>query len=596
MDPRRLLVLYGSQTGTAQDVAEQIGRDGNRRLLNCAVMAMDEYPVSHLIREKLAVFVCATTGQGEETDNMKQFWKFLLRKNLPTNSLQGMSFAVLGLGDSSYSKFNFVAKKLHKRLCQLGGSTIIPLALADDQHDLGPDAVTTPWIKTLWEKILLFYPLPPGIAIEECNTLFPPKFRVVLTSDNSLIEPVDLLPDKDSGNVHILPSVTMPFASKVISNERVTALDHFQDVRLIKFDIANSNMSYKPGDVLVVKPSNLTDNVIEFLNVISLSADVRFRVQQNDLNVSIPEFLKEERTIRECAEDYWDIQSVPRKYFFELLSHFTTSDMERDKLHEFCSSEGQQELYDYCNRPKRSIVEVLQDFPDACSNIPLEYYFDLIPQIKPRSFSIASSIVANPGEAHLLVAVVEYKTILKKPRQGLCSTWLSQRKSGDVVPVWIKRGSIQLPPTKQTPVIMVGPGTGVAPFRSFVQERTVQELGQNVLFFGCRNKSKDFYCASEWSTLAKKGLLQLFTAFSRDQEEKEYVQHAMLRESGRLWNLLNHEGAWFLLAGNAKQMPADVLNALQTIVQTEGNMKEEEAEQFLKMLEKTYRLQTETWS
>lgn len=165
MENRQLTVLYGSQTGSAQDLAEQIWRESKRYHFKGTVTSMDNYDIRSLIHEKHVIFVCSTTGQGEEPDNMKAAWKFLLRKSLPTNSLNGVSFAVLGLGDSSYAKFNFVAKRLNKRLQQLGGQTILPIGLGDDQHDLGSSAVSLPWISDLWNKLLAVCPIPDGLSI-----------------------------------------------------------------------------------------------------------------------------------------------------------------------------------------------------------------------------------------------------------------------------------------------------------------------------------------------------------------------------------------------------------------------------------------------
>lgn len=165
VENRELTILYGSQTGTAQDLAEQIWRDSKRYYFRGKVMPMDSYDIQGLIQEKYVVFVCATTGDGEEPDNMKSFWKFLLRKSLPTNSLEKLAFAVLGLGDSSYSKFNYVAKRLSKRLQQLGASAIIPLGLGDDQHDLGASAVSLPWITSLWARLLELRPLPDNLSV-----------------------------------------------------------------------------------------------------------------------------------------------------------------------------------------------------------------------------------------------------------------------------------------------------------------------------------------------------------------------------------------------------------------------------------------------
>lgn len=161
---RKLTILYGSQTGTAQDLAEQIWRESKRFHFTGTVMPMDKYDVRYLIDEKLVIFVCSTTGQGEEPDNMKTFWKFLLRKSLPPDSLNALHYAVLGLGDSSYEKFNFVSKRLNKRLQQLGANTIQAIGLCDDQHDLGASAVYIKWIADLWNELLVQCPLPAGLT------------------------------------------------------------------------------------------------------------------------------------------------------------------------------------------------------------------------------------------------------------------------------------------------------------------------------------------------------------------------------------------------------------------------------------------------
>lgn len=179
---RKITILYGSQTGTAQDLAEHIWRESKIYHFCGKVTAMDKYNVQSLINEKLVIFVCSTTGQGDEPDNMKTFWKFLLRKNLPINSLTGLRFGVLGLGDSSFSQFNFVAKRLNKRLQQLGATGIIPIGLCDDQHDLGLSAVSIPWLSELWTKLLQVFPLPHNLKKLSQTTR---QFRWKIDKNNS---------------------------------------------------------------------------------------------------------------------------------------------------------------------------------------------------------------------------------------------------------------------------------------------------------------------------------------------------------------------------------------------------------------------------
>ncbi|XP_070532421.1 NADPH-dependent diflavin oxidoreductase 1-like [Ptychodera flava] len=601
MDERKILVLFGSQTGTAEDVAERVGREAKRRHMSTKVMAMDTYTITNLIHEPLVVFVCATTGQGDEPDNMKNFWRFLLRKNLPPNSLSQMKYAVLGLGDSSYQKFNFVAKRMHKRIQQLGGTPLTNLGLADDQHDLGPDAVIDPWLKALWDIVLDLHPLPPGKEIISSDICPPSKFEV------EFHEVANGLEQSSNPTTSLLqncrkqqpPTQRDPFYARMISNVRATAEDHWQEVRLARLDITGSNISYSPGDVVMIEPQNLPDMVDEFLEHLQLDPDKLVTLQQNDPDIPIPYQLPQPCSIRHLVTHYFDINGIPRRYFFELLSHLADNELEKEKLQEFASTEGQQELFSYCNRPRRTTLEVLQDFPHVSSAIPFKYLFDLIPPLQPRAFSIASSLQACPNEIHILVAVVKYKTKLMKPRRGVFSTWLTTLKpeEGTVrLPIWVKKGTITFPRSADTPVIMVGPGTGCAPFRGFIQERAANNIGGNTIFFGCRNKDKDFFFESEWTELVGKKLLQLFTAFSRDQEDKIYVQHRMEENQSLLWDLIDKQGAWFCLAGDSKQMPKGVNDALKTAIKNGGNLTDSEVDEYMKSLEKSKRYQAETWS
>uniref|UniRef100_A0A8D0H573 NADPH-dependent diflavin oxidoreductase 1 n=1 Tax=Sphenodon punctatus TaxID=8508 RepID=A0A8D0H573_SPHPU len=597
MSERKILILFGSQTGTAQDTAERIGREAKRHHFLCRVKALDSYNVANLINELLVVFVCATTGQGDPPDNMKNFWRFVFRKNLPPTSLCQMDYAVLGLGDSSYPKLNFIAKKLHKRLLQLGGSPILPVTLGDDQHDLGPDAEIDPWLQNLWGKILALYPLPPGLGIISPEILLPPKFTLRFLDENSSDHGRNQFQQEDVARD--IPTELHPFSARVVSNQRVTAESHFQDVRLIEFDVTGSGIEYSAGDVVMIQPQNAPEDVQLFCQLLRLDPDKRFVLRPTESDTALPARLPQPCTIEHLVSCYLDISCVPRRSFFELLSYFSPNELEREKLQEFSSTQGQEELYAYCNRPRRTTLEVLCDFPHTTCAIPYDYLLDLIPWIRPRAFSITSSMLAHPDRIQILLAVVQYKTVLVKPRRGLCSTWLASLnpQHGDVwVPLWVKRGGMKFPTDLDTPVVMIGPGTGVAPFRAAIQERVAQGRKGNYLFFGCRQKSKDFYCQAEWEELVKKGFLTLFTAFSRDQEEKIYVQHRIRDNQRLVWELLNYGNAHVYLAGNAKSMPSAVAEALKSVFQLHGHMSASDAEEYFAGLERSQRFQAETWS
>ncbi|KAL2782290.1 NADPH-dependent diflavin oxidoreductase 1 isoform b [Daubentonia madagascariensis] len=597
MPSPQLLVLFGSQTGTAQDVSERLGREARRRRLGCRVQALDSYPVVNLINEPLVIFVCATAGQGDPPDNMKNFWKFIFRKNLPSTSLCRMDFAVLGLGDSSYAKYNFVAKKLHRRLLQLGGSALLPLCLGDDQHELGPDAAVDPWLRDLWEKVLELYPVPQDLSVIPPGVPLPSKFTLHFLQEAPTMcseEQGAASPDSQGP-----PSELQPFLAPMVTNQRVTGPLHFQDVRLIEFDITGSGISFAAGDVVLIQPSNSAAHVQQFCQVLGLNPDQCFTLQPREPDVPCPLRLPQPCSMQHLVSQYLDITSVPRRSFFELLACLSVHEVEREKLLEFSSARGQEELHEYCSRPRRTILEVLCDFPHTAGAIPPDYLLDLIPPIRPRAFSIASSLLAYPSRLQILVAVVQYQTRLKEPRRGLCSSWLASLDPGRGpvrVPLWVQPGGLAFPETPDTPVIMVGPGTGVAPFRAAIQERVAQGRTGNILFFGCRWRDQDFYWEAEWQDLERKGCLTLVTAFSREQERKVYVQHR-LRELGPLvWELLDRQGAFFYLAGNAKSMPADVSEALTSVFQEEGGLSGPDAGAYLARLQRMLRFQTETWA
>ncbi|XP_076822660.1 NADPH-dependent diflavin oxidoreductase 1-like isoform X1 [Clavelina lepadiformis] len=586
-----ILVLYGSQTGTAEEVCERIVMQSRGSNFSCSCMALDDYNIEDLVNAEVAVFVCSTTGQGEPPDNMKKFWRFIMRKNLPPTCLADLKFGVLGLGDSSYAKYNFVAKKLCRRLENLGADPLLKLGLADDQHDWGPDAVVDPWVTEMWQKLINLHPVDEQYTSPLGSSLPPPGFNVKMENGNSSLVIRDQLFVNGNGMKQTY-NRKHPFLAPVKSNTRVTSVDHFQETRLLSFDVSavSEELAYEPGDVVMIQPSNVKADVEEFLSALPFVADTPMVFEATtdcDFSIAIPKPV----TLRELAKNYLDFMSVPRRSFFQLLAHVSSDELEKEKLTEFGSPEGTEERYDYANRPRRTILEVLQDFHKTSREISLERIFDIFPIIRPRAFSIASSPSKHKGELHVLVAVVKYKTRLSHPRKGLCSNWLSTLKPLTKAPIWIKRGGIRF--SRNAPCIMVGPGTGIAPFRSAAHERSSSySQAVTVVFFGCRGKAADYYFEEEWKTLPVK----FFAAFSRDQEEKVYVQHNIKENAVELWNLIKHKNACVFVAGNSKNMPDDVKSAFLDIFQAQGNMTSEEAQYFYEELQRNKRYQQETWS
>ena len=233
----------------------------------------------------------------------------------------------------------------------------------------------------------------------------------------------------------------------------------------------------------------------------------------------VPLLLSKPNQLKTIATQYWDLATPPRARVFELLSLNCENELEKEKLLEFSSLAGQEDLYAYVNRPRRTILEVLEDFRHATAKLTLQSLFEMFQPIKPRPFSIASSSLS--GKLDILVAIVEYYTNMKAARKGLCSNWLKSLIAGDEVFLSIRKGTFTWSSDPSKPIIMVGPGTGLAPFRSILLEQKEKLMKRPaVLFFGCRNQAKDFHCKEDLKNLENSGFLQVFTAFSRDQEDK----------------------------------------------------------------------------
>ncbi|XP_012063094.1 PREDICTED: NADPH-dependent diflavin oxidoreductase 1 [Atta cephalotes] len=601
MDEMVIRVLYGSETGTAQDVAEQIWKSAKRKGLQSTVSSLNDYDIQNLPFEQLIIFVVATTGQGDPPANMKQFWRHLLRKTLSATMLQNLKYGVLGLGDSSYSKFNFAAKKLNKRLVQLGGEELLPIGLADDQHNLGIDAVVDPWIKKLWKEIANVFKISvedkinkEDLIIKRYNiSIIEMKQSNPICIDEQLLDiPYHLNTDIYAQETFINSDIRI---GTIVENISTTSQDHFQNVRLIT--IKANNITYDPGDVIYIRPKNTAEQVKRFFDIlhehnIKLFSDTIIQVSEKEIKV--PFILKRNLTLGEIVEQYWDLNFKPRRSTMHTLSLISENELEKEKLCEFISPISQEELYDYINRPRRNILEVLKDFPYTTSKLNITLLFEIMSPIKPRPYSIASSLETTPNRIQVLVAVVKFKTRLVEPRFGLCSKWLASLNNNDKVIFWLQKGTFRFDNNK--PMILIGPGTGVAPFRSLLLEKVKKgkDLKECILFFGCRNENKDYHCREDFECLSRKNNLKIFCAFSRDQHHKIYVQHLIRQQRELCWQFLENNGSIYL-AGNSKNMPDNVRDEFVSLAKEIGKMTKEQAETFIKHLEKNNRYQTETW-
>eukprot|EP01132_Coremiostelium_polycephalum_P004558 gene4558-5680_t len=592
---RKCTVLYATESGTSQEVAEKLCRDLSNYDFKPVLFDIQNYNKIKLPEEKLVIFVLSTAGHGEVPDSMKKFWSFLLIKTLPANSLINTKFAVLGLGDSSYTTYNYAAKKLYQRLVSLSATPIIRRGDADDQHDLGIDYEVEKWTRELIENLLIDYPLPQDFQIPDSNTLHKSKFTVTFleTEDKSVGEYKYRLPPQSNYSV-----------GKLTKNTRITANDWEQDVRHLEIELP-TNLTYKSGDVAYILPQNPDDKVDQIIGLLKLNPDLIItKITPNDPDLTQKPIITLPISVRDLFKTYFDIMGSPRRYVFQLLSFFVSTELEKERASYFSSKEGQDDLRTYNQLEKRNIIDVLTDFTSA--SIPFDYLFDLITPIKPRPFSISSSPNLYPNHIHITAGLHWYVTPFRKiKKMGLVSQWFQSLELGSSIPLYIKESGASLPKSSLTPIIMIGPGTGCAMFRSFMQERQLVfekegKIGTTIFYFGCRHQSKDYLYEEELKSLVDTGVLsKLEVAFSRDSanQKKVYVQHLMKLDSAMIWNLIEKENVHIYVSGSSGKMPKDVRAALITIIREHGGFESYESAQnyFVQKLESTKRYITETW-
>ncbi|KAL1692761.1 hypothetical protein GGG16DRAFT_50760 [Schizophyllum commune] len=575
LEERSLLILYATETGNSQDCADRIARECRRIAFQCRVVSLDEYDLSSLLTEPLVIFVISTSGSGREPRTASPLFNLLLRADLPPDLFDELSFTVFGLGDSAYEKFCWPAKVLNARLRGLGAHEILARGEGDDQHTMGIDGALEPWMTKLLDALLAMYPLPKGTSIAAPTSRPPPRvmLKPAEASDLPLPDPLAANPDY--------------FNATLTVNRRLTAEDWWQDVR---------HFDYLPGDAAVVHPEAAPSDVAAFLGMMGWAeqADERLELVHAQKDQTLPSFLPPVSTLRTLFTRYLDFNAVPRRGFFVWLRHFASDELERERLDEFLGDGD--DLYDYTTRVRRTIAEVLADFRHL--RIPREYVFDVFPPLRPREFSIASSVERHPRNIHLCIAIVKYRTKLKVPRRGVCTSWLVGLPIGATLRMRVHRGLIELPPP-DAPVICVGPGTGIAPMRAVIEERVAAGAKDNTLYFGCRSASKDEHYGEEWAAFAKAGHLTYRVARSRDGPEgaaRVYVQDLVREDAKRLWELVGQREGRVFISGSSNKMPAAVRSALAYAAETYGGLNADSAKAYVEMMERDGRLVEECWS
>ena len=536
----KLTVLYGTESGNSESLADRAVKEAKKRGFQAVMKNMSDISPGDLVKSTNLLVIISTWGDGEPPETATSFYKEFMSANL---AFSGTRFAVCALGDTSYEKFCQTGKDIDARLEALGASRVFPRQDCDVDYEDGYAA----WL------VGSLSALAPTSAAPVASVVAPP-----------------IAPGVEYGKKNPFPAETL---DTVVLNGEGSSKETLH----LEFSLSGSGLAYEPGDALAVLPVNAPSVIKAILEAAKLTGNEEVEVK----NVG-PKLLADA-----LREDY-DITALSRAVLTKLADALDST-----VLRGLLADDAKDGLKEYT--AGREIIDAILDYaPQGLSADKLTGIFRKLP---PRLYSIASSPLAHADEVHLTVAAVRYETHGRQ-RKGVCSTYLADLvKAGDPVQMFIQPNkNFRLPADATTPVIMVGPGTGVAPFRAFVEHRAaLGASGKNWLFFGDQHYTYDFLYQLEWQDFLKDGALtRLDVAFSRDQPEKVYVQDRMLEHSKELYQWLQ-EGAHFYVCGDANRMAHDVHQALITVVESQAGISHEAAEAYVEDLKKTKRYQRDVY-
>ncbi|ATH72448.1 assimilatory sulfite reductase (NADPH) flavoprotein subunit [Bacillus altitudinis] len=538
-------VLYGSQTGNSEGLAKKTAQHLEEKGFQVTLSSMSDFKPNNLKKINNLLVIVSTHGEGDPPDNALSFHEYVHGRRAP--KLDHLSFSVLSLGDSSYEFFCQTGKEFDERFLELGGTRLFDRV----DCDLDYDEPFSEWLQ--------------GVA----SSLSEGEGEAVS------------LPQESAGPNSTAVSEysrTNPFYAEVLENINLNGRGSNKETRHLELSLEGSGLVYEPGDSLGIYPTNDPALVDELIQTCGWNAEESVTVHKN--GDTLP--------LKEALTSHFEI-TVLTKPLLQKIAELTKS----ESLHALLEEGNEEKLKEYI--AGRDLVDAARDFG------PFEGtaadFTSILRKIPARLYSIASSLKANDEEVHLTIGAVRYDAHGRE-RQGVCSILCAERlQPGDTLPVYIQHNqNFKLPQDPDAPIIMVGPGTGIAPFRSFMQER--EELGANGkswLFFGDQHFVTDFLYQTEWQKWLKDGVLtKMDVAFSRDTEEKVYVQHQMKKQSKELFEWLE-QGAYVYICGDEKHMAHDVHNTLLSIIQEEGAMSKEKAESYLANLQQQKRYQRDVY-
>jgi len=539
-----LTILYGSRTGNGERLAKKAKILAEAQGLNVVLKNMETYRTRDLQAEKNLLVIVSTHGEGVPPFSAQELHGFIFGKRAP--KLEGVNFAVLALGDSSYFQFCKTGRDFDEQLEKLGAKRLVPVLTCDLDFEQPADE----WIKSTLNSF--GGELVNGSQGSTANQV---------TASNEINTETPKYSKKN------------PFKAPVY--EKITLHGKPSERQTLHLELATEDqgLTYEPGDSAGVIPLNPPELINEVLKVTGLNG-------KDELEIN-----GVKTTLYDCLRRNFELSKITTDVVSRYLVFAPNA-----KLQKLIDNPVKFKEYLY----GRDIVDLFQDFPAKVTSAELS---KLLRPIQPRSYSISSSPLACPGELHLTVSVVNYEQS-GRAKRGACSSYLSEvAVENEHIPIFIESNpNFRLPKNEETPIVMIGAGTGIAPYRAFVQHRELSEKrGKSWLFFGNRNFETEFLYQAEWQNFLKSGALtKMNVAFSRDGSKKEYVQDRLIENSKELFRWLQ-EGAHFYICGDMNKMAGDVQKALVKIIEQEGDLNNESAQEYVTNMQKEKRLQLDVY-
>ncbi|VUC24083.1 unnamed protein product [Clonostachys rosea] len=619
------VVFYGSQTGTAEEYARRLVQEGRSRFgLKAMVADMGDYDYDNLDTfpsGKIAIFVLATYGEGQPTDNAVDFYNSIIETDLASRSeqqpLKGLQYVAFGLGNSTYDNYNVVVCNVDNALQKLGAHRIHKVGQGDNGTGTAEEDFMT-WKESMWAAVAT------AMNLTEAEATYQPMFRVSQSKELFHVSPCVYSNETnqtllETATNNTFNSQTPHTAPMIRSYELFSAGD--RNCLHIDLDISDSSLFYRTGDHVAVWPSNSDDEVDRLLRVLHL-CDNRYQgIQIESLEPAVKVPFPTPITYDTIFRHYSEICAPVSRQLLSALARFSPNKVAKDEIVRL--GDDKEYFHEQVGTKFLNLGRLLEHLSNGekWPQIPFSLIVESLGKLQPRYYSISSSSLLQPHRLSI-TAVVEKKQNVGSnyPFRGVATGYLSDLKrkqnseicgdshtTGNIpnaikVPIHIRHSSFKLPSDPSVPIIMIGPGTGVAPFRAFVQERAEQarrglNVGKAILFFGCRKPEEDFIYQSEWESYQKSlgDRFELITAFSRQGSDKIYVQHRLEEQSKKIGELIQ-QGAFVYICGDAAHMAREVNVVLAQIIASSHDVDETEGRKLLKTMKSTNRFQEDVWA